>query len=328
MEEREIWGHEILEELKHIDEEKKQKEHELQNLKELKVTIDGELEERSRILEEQEIEIQDKDRELGRLHKEVENKNRNLAELNNEILSKQDQLEEIERKMSLMQQKLQKAIEKGIEKEKILRKLNQELENKNDQIIDITIEVQNRLSAAEAELREIIFVKSRINSYSDSESEEFATKQLKENFISLKDELNELQEGISQDENSYWEDDMQCLQDNTISSTTQEMSDKEVQTLNTQKSHNRGMKYTVFFTIPFALTGVSLTVIPLIKSTENDTIFLSVGLSFSTLAIVCLIAVTLYSYYRESVADLELPKKLSGNSIDNIITQDYSMDKI
>ncbi|XGA08909.1 MAG: hypothetical protein U0X86_001252 [Wolbachia endosymbiont of Xenopsylla cheopis] len=310
-----------------------QLEYEERKLQDLKQFITD----NNKMLDKLAEEIREKESEKGRLTHEIEKINNQLRKqekeiaaegeyskkLDEEILNVKDVLKKLKTKTSLMQRQLENQKEQNIEKEEILIGLKQKEENWLKALEDqVAMQHESNIleieSDSDSEVKELTFIQSKVISQSNS------IDQLKLILKPLQDELNEPQEGISQDESSYWEDDMQCLQDNTVSLTTQEMSDKEVQTLNIHKSHNRD---TVFFTIPFALTGVSLTVIPLIKSTENDTIFLSVGLSFSVLAIVCLVTVTLYSYYRESVANLELPKKLSGNSTDNIITQDCNMDQ-
>lgn len=301
---------EILKELECISKKKRQKEHELQNLKELKAKVDKELEGQEEVLERQTIEIKDKNEEFKKLHKEVKSKSGDLVRLNNKILSAQDELKEIEQKINSIQQRLRKIEEEEIEKKQVLRELDQELASRYDRITDMTTEMQNRLNAVESD--------------SDSESEQLTLKrpQPKRNLVSLE---KELQEDASQCD-SYWEDSIRSLQGSTISSTTQEeMLSKETQTLNMQ--YSRTMGYIVFFTIPFSLIGISLTVVPLVKSTENNTIFLSLGLSFSALAIVCVTAVALYNHYSEPAADLALPEKLSNNSIYNTVIQDCSMSK-
>ncbi|WP_339046498.1 hypothetical protein [Candidatus Mesenet endosymbiont of Agriotes lineatus] len=258
-----------------------------------------------------------------KLEKEIAAKGEYSKKLDEEILNAEEVFKKLKTRNDLMQRQLENQKEKNIEKEESLAELKQEEENERNRLkaLGDQVAVQYKpnileiKSDSDSEAGELTSIQSKVISQSNS------IEQLASTLKSLRDELRD---DISQND-SYWEDSIKCPQDSTISSTTQEMSDKETQTLNTQKSHDRGMKYTVFFTIPFALTGVSLTIIPLIKSTENDTIFLSVGLSFSVLAIVCLVAVTLYNHYSEPIAGLALPKELNDNSL-GIIAQDYTIN--
>ncbi|WP_339048920.1 hypothetical protein [Candidatus Mesenet endosymbiont of Phosphuga atrata] len=285
-----------------------------EELSRLRKEIGGKEDERDRLVSEIE-KIYGKSKKQ---EKEIAAEDKYSKKLDEEILNVKDTLKKLKTKTDLMQQQLENQKEHNIEKGEYLAELKQEEENERNRLKALEDQAAMQYESNILEIEELANMRLCLIRQSNS------IDQFK---CILKPLQYELQNDISQDEDSFLEDPIGSLQDSTISSTTQEISDKETQTLNTQRSHDRGMKYTVFFTIPFALTGVSLTIIPLIKSTKNDTIFLSVGLSFSMLAIVCLVAVTLYSYYKESIADLESPKKLNGNSINNITTQDYSMDQ-
>lgn len=276
-------------------------------------------------------------------------------QLDEEILNKKNRLEKLKKQANSKQQKLQKIKERNTEKEQTLGEIEQKITNALNQLSDIEIEDRfKKIDSIKVELNDAIgeveFIQSKVNSEhskinelgsniellrnqveqsksdhteSDNGTEKLASKPLKE-------ELDELQGNISQHECSGQEGSTQCLQDNSISSTVQEeVLSKGTQTLSTQKEYSsRVMEYIVFFTIPFALTGVSLTVIPLVKPTENNTIFLSIGLSFSTLATVCLVAAVLYNYYSKPTVNLELSEESNDNFIKNAISQAYNVSKV
>lgn len=330
--------------LEDLNTQVKHEEKKIQNLKQLTTSNNEELDKLRKEIEERENEIS----RLKREEKDINNKlkeqeeeitagGNDLEELDKKISHTKDRIKKLKEKSDIIQQYLESIKKQNTEKEHILKRLKQEEVKEKDQLksLEDQVTMQYELSDitetesnSDSEIEELKNIKSNVIRQEDHINQmEVAIKSLQDEFY----EYGEPQEGMSQYKNSNEEYPTQSLQDSTISSTTQEevlnkeiqtqleMLSKETQTLNMLR-YNKTMGYTMVFTIPFALTGISLTVIPLIRSTKNDTIFLSVGLSFSTLAIICFVAVTIYNYY---TADSELPKKLSDNSIDNVITQGY-----
>ncbi len=233
-------------------------------------------------------ETTDQESKLKELKEDIEHEEGESKKLEWEITNEENKLKNLDMEERPIQQRLQLLIKQNVKKEQVLEKLKQKI-----------IDTQTVLDAKIAD--EAII---QIHSASSISSTETTAEE------TVLD--NDSDDYIESSENLFEELNAATKQEKIT-------ANKETQT---QKEYQRAMWYMVYFTIPFALTGVSLTTIALGEFAEkgwvDNSILLSVGLSLIILPIIyCFVAIKLCECCSPSNSDL--PQGLRSNLRENNI---------